>query len=91
MRDETVILRQYDPGREIEDLWVSMLVSPDEGPKIERHDVSRGVVKSLVTMRAGISLVLKSDISATFSVLVYRELARRYRAERIGLFSLLAE
>lgn len=74
LRCETVILSQYDPGREIEDLLVSKLVSPEERPKIERHDVSRGVVKSLVTMKVGISLVLESDIGAKFSALVYREL-----------------
>ncbi|MBR0716407.1 LysR family transcriptional regulator [Bradyrhizobium liaoningense] len=74
LRDETIILSQYDPGQEIEDLLVSKLVSPVERPKIERHDVSRGVVKSLVTMKAGISLVLESDIGANFSGLVYREI-----------------
>jgi DNA-binding transcriptional LysR family regulator len=74
LRDETIILSEYDPGREIEDLLVSKLMSPDDRPRIERHDISRGVVKSLVTMKVGISLVLESDIGANFSGLVYREL-----------------
>lgn len=74
LRDETVILSHYDPGSEIEDLLVSKLVSPDDRPKIERHDISRGIVKSLVTMKVGISLVLESDAGATLSGLVYREL-----------------
>jgi DNA-binding transcriptional LysR family regulator len=74
LREETVILSQYDPGREIEDLLVSKLVSPEDRPKLERHDISRGVVKSLVTMKIGIGLVLESDIGANFSGLVYREL-----------------
>jgi DNA-binding transcriptional LysR family regulator len=74
LRDETIILSEYDPGREIEDLLISKLVSPDDRPKIVRHDISRGVVKSLVTMRVGISIVLESDIGANFSGLVYREL-----------------
>jgi DNA-binding transcriptional LysR family regulator len=74
LRDETVILSHYDPGREIEDLLVSKLVSPDDRPKIERHDISRGIVKSLVTMKVGISLVLDSDAGATLSGLVYRVL-----------------
>lgn len=74
LRNQTVILSLYDPGREIEDLLVSKLVSSLERPKIERHDVSRGVIKSLVTMGAGISIVLESDLGATFSGLVYREL-----------------
>lgn len=74
LRNETVILSHYDPGSEIEDLLVSKLVSPDDRPKIERHDVSRGTVKSLVTMKVGISLVLESDAGATLSGIVYREL-----------------
>jgi DNA-binding transcriptional LysR family regulator len=74
LRDETIILSQYDPGQEIEDLLVSKLVSPIERPKIERHDVSRGVIKSLVTMKTGISIVLESDVGANFSGLVYLEL-----------------
>lgn len=74
LRDETIILSEYDPGREIENLLVSQLVLPDDRPKIERHDISRGVVKSLVTMKVGISLVLESDIGANISGLAYREL-----------------
>src|SRR5205823_9645933 len=53
LRGQTVILSEYDPGREIEDLLVSKLVSPEDRPKIERHDISRGVVKSFVTMNFG--------------------------------------
>lgn len=68
------MLSHYDPGREFEDLLVSKLVAPDDRPKIERHDVSRGIIKSLISMRAGISLVLESDIGANFAGLVYREL-----------------
>lgn len=74
LRDETVILSEYDPGREIEDLLDSKLVLPVDRPKVERHDISRGVVRSLVTMKFGISLVLESDVGANFSGLVYREL-----------------
>jgi DNA-binding transcriptional LysR family regulator len=74
LRDETVILSQYDPGREIEDLLVSKLVSADDRPKIDRHNISRGSVKSLVTMKFGVSLVLESDVGANFSGLAYREL-----------------
>jgi DNA-binding transcriptional LysR family regulator len=74
LREETVILSQYDPGSEIEDLLVSKLVSPAERPRIERHDVSRGAIMSLVTMDAGLSIVLESDVGVNFSGLVYREL-----------------
>jgi DNA-binding transcriptional LysR family regulator len=84
LREETIILSEYDPGREIEDLLVSKLVSPDDRPKIERHDISRGVVKSLVTMKMGISLVLESDIGANFSGLMYRELRDGAGPSRLG-------
>ena len=47
LRNETVLLSQHDPGRELEDLLISKLVSPADRPKIERHDVNRGIIKSL--------------------------------------------
>lgn len=74
LRNETVLLSQHDPGRELEDLLVSKLLSPADRPTIERHDVSRGIIKSLISMKLGISLVLESDIGASFAGLVYREL-----------------
>lgn len=74
LRAETVLLSQYDPGRELEDLVVSKLVSPEDRPRIEHHDVNRDIIKSLITMKAGISLLLESDIGADFTGLTYREL-----------------
>ncbi|WP_456640509.1 LysR family transcriptional regulator [Bradyrhizobium sp. USDA 10063] len=74
LRGETVLLSHYDPGREFEELLVSKLVAPDDRPKIERHDVSRGIIKSLISMQAGVSLVLESDLGANFAGLVYRDL-----------------
>lgn len=61
LRGETVLLSHYDPGRDLEDLLVSKLVLPEDRPRIERHDVSRGIIKSLISMTAGISLVLESE------------------------------
>lgn len=74
LRNEIVLLSQHDPGRELEDLLISKFLSSGNRPKIERHDVSRGVIKSLISMKLGISLVLESDIGASFAGLVYREL-----------------
>ncbi|MDA9545607.1 LysR family transcriptional regulator [Bradyrhizobium sp. CCBAU 45321] len=74
LRNETILLSQYDPGRELEDLLISKLALPEDRPKIERHDVSRGIIKSLVSMGMGLSLVMESDIGASFAGLVYREL-----------------
>jgi DNA-binding transcriptional LysR family regulator len=74
LREETVLMSQHDPSRELEDLLRSKLVSPADRPKIERHDVSRDIIKSLISMKLGISLVLESDIGASLAGLVYREL-----------------
>lgn len=74
LRNETVLLSQHDPGRELEDILISKLVSPADRPKIDRLHVSRGVIRCLISMKLGISLVLESDIGATFAGLVYREL-----------------
>ena len=65
-------------------MLVSKLVTPEDLPKIQRHDVSRGVIKTFVTMRFGISLVLESDIGANFSGLVYRELRDGAGPSRLG-------
>ncbi|MGY4362845.1 hypothetical protein ACVWZR_002025 [Bradyrhizobium sp. i1.3.1] len=67
---ETVLLSQYDPGKEFEDLLISKLVSPEDRPKIERHEVSRGVITGLISMNTGISLVLESEMGMTYAGLV---------------------
>ncbi len=84
LRDETVLLSQYDPGRELEDLLMSKLVSPEDRPKIARHDVSRGIIKSLIAAGFGVSLVTESDIGVNFSGLVYRELRDGTGPSRVG-------
>jgi DNA-binding transcriptional LysR family regulator len=84
LRSDTVLLSQYDPGRELEDLLVSKLVSPADRPRIVRHDVSRGIIKSLVSVGFGVSLVTESDVGASFSGLIYRELRDGTGPSRIG-------
>ena len=84
LRGETVLLSQYDPGRELEDLLLSKLVSPDDRPKIARHDVSRGIIKSLIAAGFGVSLVTESDVGANFSGLTYRELRDGSGPSRVG-------
>lgn len=84
LRGQTVLLSQYDPGRELEDLVTAKLMSMGDRPRIERHDVSRGVIKSLVSMGLGLSLVLESDLGANFSGLTYRELRDGGGPSRIG-------
>lgn len=84
LRTETILLSRYDPGRELEDLLMSKIVSLDGRPKIKHHDVSRGIIKSLVSMGFGVSLVTESDIGARFSGLIYRELRDGAGLSRIG-------
>ena len=81
LRHETILLSQHDPGRELEDLLISKLVAPADRPKIERHDVSRGIIKSLISMKLGISLVLESDIGAQLRRIGLSRIARRIRPE----------
>jgi DNA-binding transcriptional LysR family regulator len=84
LRGETLLLSQYDPGRELEDLLISKLVSPEDRPKIARHDVSRGIIKSLVAAGFGLSLVTESDIGTKSSGLTYRELRDGTGPSRVG-------
>ncbi|MEH2595116.1 DNA-binding transcriptional LysR family regulator [Bradyrhizobium sp. AZCC 1577] len=86
LRDQTVLLSQYDPGQELEDLLVSKLVLAEGRPKIERHDVSRGIIKSLVSLGMGVSLVMESDVGARFAGLAYRELQDGAGPSRIGFY-----
>jgi DNA-binding transcriptional LysR family regulator len=85
--NETILLSEYDPGRELEDLMISKLVSPDDRPRVERHDVGRGIIKSLTSMGMGLSLVMESDIGASFAGLVYRELQDGTGPSRVDFYA----
>lgn len=68
LRNETIILSEYDPGREIEDLLVSKLMSPDDRPKIERHDMSPTISAGVAAMtpQAGLAphdLIKSADLA----------------------------
>lgn len=87
LRNEKILLSEYDPGRELEDLLISKLVLTDDRPKVERHDVSRGIIKSLTSMGMGLSLVMESDIGASFAGLVYRELQDGAGPSRVDFYA----
>lgn len=87
LRNETILLSEYDPGRELEDLLISKLVLPDDRPKVERHDVSRGIIRSLTSMGMGLSLAMESDIGASFAGLVYRELQDGAGPSRVDFYA----
>nr|WP_316397816.1 LysR family transcriptional regulator [Bradyrhizobium sp. 33ap4] len=74
LREETVLQGHFDHETELEDLLVAKLGSAGDRPKIERHDVSRGSINSLISIGAGVGLVLESDIAANFAGVTYREL-----------------
>lgn len=50
-----VLFSQHDPGRELENLLNSKLVAQSDRPRTQRHDVSRGVVKSLSRMGSALA------------------------------------
>jgi hypothetical protein len=84
LRDQTVLPSHYAPGRELEDLLNAKLTSLGDRPRIKRHDVSRGVIKSLIAVGFGISPVLESESGPNFSGLVYWELRDGTGPSRIG-------
>ncbi|PIT00823.1 LysR family transcriptional regulator [Bradyrhizobium nitroreducens] len=87
LRNEKILLSEYDPGRELQDLLISKLVLPDDRPTVERHEVSRGIIKSLTSMGMGLSLAMESDIGASFAGLVYRELQDGAGPSRVDFYA----
>ncbi len=59
---ETILLSQCGQGRELEELLISKFGASEDRPRIERHDVNQSIIKSLVGVVAGVTLVLESDI-----------------------------
>jgi DNA-binding transcriptional LysR family regulator len=73
LRGETLLLNQHDPGTEFQDLVVAKLASPEDRPKILRHNVSRGSLKNLVGAGFGISLMTEACIGANLPGLIFRD------------------
>lgn len=73
LRSETLLMSQYDPYWEFEELITSKL-SPDDRPVIEHHDVSRSILKSLISMKLGVGLVLESDVGVRVPSITFKEL-----------------
>jgi DNA-binding transcriptional LysR family regulator len=84
LRSETVLLSERDPGRDYENLLMSKLSPPHSGAKIQRYDVGRGGIESLVSVGFGISFVVESDVGANSSGVIYRELRDCTGPSRIG-------
>ena len=84
LRGEHVLLSQSDQGREFEDILISKLVSSEDRPRIERHDVNRDTLRSLIGLGFGVGFVTESDIGYSVSDLIYRELRDGTGPSRIG-------
>src|SRR5260370_30339596 len=74
LRSETLLMSQYDPYWEFEDLVTSKLILPNDRPKIERHDVSRSILRSLISMKLGLGLMLESDAGVRVPSILFKEL-----------------
>ncbi|HVR58435.1 MAG TPA: LysR family transcriptional regulator [Pseudolabrys sp.] len=91
LRNQTLLLSQYDPGTELEALLNTKLNTSRDRPRIERHDVSRGAIKSLISMGIGVSLVLESDTGANLSGITYRKLQDGTGPSRIDFSAMWRE
>jgi DNA-binding transcriptional LysR family regulator len=74
LRGETLLMTQYDPYWEFEDLLTSKLIYSEDRPRVERHDVSRSILKSLISMNFGLGLMLESDAGVRVPSIVFKEL-----------------
>lgn len=81
---DIILLSECGQGRELEELVISKLGSSQDRPRIERHDVNRSIIKSLVGVVPGVTLILESDIGAKISGVVYREIRDGNGPSRIG-------
>jgi DNA-binding transcriptional LysR family regulator len=84
LKDQTLLMSRHDPYWEFEDLVKSKLLMPEERPTIEHHDVSRSILKSLISMKFGVGLVMESDIGVRVPEIVYRELRDGMGVARVG-------
>jgi DNA-binding transcriptional LysR family regulator len=74
LRGETLLMTQYDPYWELENLLTSKLIYSEDRPRVERHDVSRSILKSLISMNFGLGLMLESDAGVKVPSIAFKEL-----------------
>ena len=84
LQHETLLMSRYDPYWEFENVVTSKLAAAEYRPTIEHHDVSRGILKSLISMKFGLALMLESDIGVKAPNVVYRDLQDGSGAVRVG-------
>lgn len=84
LQNETVLLNEFDRGCGLEDILNSKLIDLECRLNIQHHDVSCGIIKGLVSAGFGVSLVTESDIGASISGLIYRDLQDSTGPTRLG-------
>ncbi|SHJ95111.1 DNA-binding transcriptional regulator, LysR family [Bradyrhizobium lablabi] len=84
LKGETLVLSQRDPGPEIQDLLIAKLASPEDRPKLVRHDVSQESIKSLVGAGFGIGLTIEASLGASFTGVILREVRDGIGPARMG-------
>jgi DNA-binding transcriptional LysR family regulator len=84
LKGETLLLSQRDPGPEIQDLLIGKLASPEDRPKLVRHNVSRESIKSLVGAGFGIGLTVEATLGAEFAGVVHMEVRDGTGPGRVG-------
>jgi DNA-binding transcriptional LysR family regulator len=84
LKGETLLISRHDPGAEIQELLLTKLTSPGDRPRVICHDASWGNIKALVGAGFGVSLVTESDMGASPSGLIYRELRDGTGPSRVG-------
>jgi DNA-binding transcriptional LysR family regulator len=84
LRREILLMTEHDPYREFEDLITSKLLLSEDRPTIERHDVSRSILKSLISMEFGLGLMLESDAGIRIPSMTFKELRDGSGPTRVG-------
>ncbi|MBG6162774.1 DNA-binding transcriptional LysR family regulator [Labrenzia sp. EL_195] len=73
LKDETLLLSEYDPGPELHNVLASKLSDFEDGLKIKLHRMGQENIKGLVGAGFGISLIIEAGLGATYPGAVYRE------------------
>ena len=84
LRGETFLIGEHDPGPDVHDLLIAHLSTPDDRPKVVRHNVSLANIKALVGLGYGVTLVFDACLGAHHAGVVYREARDNKGGCRIG-------
>lgn len=74
LKDETILLSQWDPGSDLRNLILRKLAAPGGGPKIETWDASNENVLGMVEAGHHVSIHCESWTSLAYSGVRFREI-----------------